>query len=104
MFGKEQLKVLRLRKEMLVLKSGMDRVRLASDLHRVRSPEFWLVEAGNMARRHPVLTAALGGGAGLIAMRTLRRPVATSGWLERLGALGSTALSLWKLIADRKRE
>ena len=67
MFGEAELGALRLRKELLVLKTDIDRLRLASDLQRMGSPEFWLVEAGNVARRHPVLTAALGSGAGLAA-------------------------------------
>ena len=104
MFGKAELEVLRLRKELLVLKSDMDRLRLASAFRRVGSPEHWLAEAASAAARHPVLTAALGSGAGLIAMQALRRPSATVGWLGRLGTLGSTVLSLWKLFADKKRE
>ena len=104
MFGEAELETLRLRKELLVLKVDMDRLRLASDLQRLGSPEFWLVEAGKAVRRHPVLTATLGGGVGLLAVQTLRRPGAAVGWLGRLGALSSTALSLWKLFADKKRE
>ena len=104
MFGKAELETLRLRKELLVLKTDVDRLRLASDLQRVGTPDYWLAEAGNLARRHPVLTAALGGGAGLMAMQALRRPGSAVGWLGRLGSLGSAALSLWKLFADRKAE
>jgi hypothetical protein len=54
-------------------------------------------------RRHPVLTAVLGGGVGFLAIQVLRRPAAATGWLGRLGALSSTVLSVWKLFADRKR-
>ena len=104
MFGEAELETLRLRKELLVLKTVTDRLRLASELQRVRSPEFWLVEAGKAARRHPVLTATLGGGLGLLAMQTLRRPGTAVGWLGRLGTLSSAALSLWKLFVDKKRE
>jgi hypothetical protein len=93
-----------LRKELLVLKTDTDRLLLASEWQRVGSPEFWLVEAGRVARRHPVLTAALGGGAGLLAIQTLRRPGTAVGWLGRLGTLSSAALSVWKLVMDKKRE
>lgn len=104
MFGEAELGTLRMRKELLVLKTDIDRLRLASDLQRMGSPEFWLVEAGNVARRHPVLTAALGGGAGLVAIQALRRPGTAVGWLGRLGTLSSAALSLWKLFVDKKGE
>lgn len=104
MFGEAELETLRLRKELLVLKSDMDRLLLASELQRLRSPEHWLVQAGNTARRHPVLTAALGGAVGLLTIQTLRRSGGPVGWLGRLGTFSSMALSLWRLFAARKRE
>lgn len=103
MFGEAGLETLRLRKELLVLKSDTNRLLLASELQRVGSPEFWLVEAGKVARRHPVLTAALGGGVGLLAIQTLRRPGAALGWLRQLGTLSSAALPLWKLFKSSVR-
>jgi len=103
MFGKAQLETLRLRRELLVLKSDMDRVLLVSELRRLRSPEYWLVETGKAVRRHPVLTGLLGGGVGLLAIQTFRRPGGVTGWLARLGTLTSTVLSLWKLYESRKR-
>jgi len=103
MFGRAELDSLRLRKELLVLKSDMDRLRLVAELRRLRSPEYWLVEAGNTVRRHPLLATALGGGVGLLVVQSLRRPVAATGWLASLGTLGSTALSLWRLFTPTKR-
>lgn len=104
MFGKAELEALRLRKELLVLRSDMDRVRLVSELRRLQSAEYWLAETARIARRHPVVTALLGGGAGLLAVQSLRRPVGVTGWLGRLGSLGSVALSLWKLYESRQRK
>jgi hypothetical protein len=104
MFGQTELETLRLRKELLVLRGDMDRLLLVTELQRAGSAGHWLVEAGKAARRHPLLAAVLGGGVGLLAIRVLRQPGAAVGWLARLGTLGSTALSLWKLFADRKRE
>ena len=104
MFGEAELETLRLRKELLVLKSDMDRLLLTSELQRLRSPEHWLVQAGNAARRHPVLTAVLGGGVGLFAIQTLRRQGGAVGWLGRIGTFASTAVSIWQLFAARKRE
>jgi len=103
MFGKAEIEALRLRKQLLVLKSDMDRLLVVSELRRLRSPEYWLVETGKAVRRHPVLTALLSGGVGLLAIQTFRRPGGVSGWLARLGTLGSTVLSLWKLYEARKR-
>lgn len=103
MSGQAELETLRLQKELLVLKSDTDRLLLASELQRAGSTEYWLVEVGNAVRRHPLLTATFGGGVGLLAIQTVRRAGAAVGWLGRLGALGSAALSVWKLIAALKR-
>jgi len=103
MFAKAEVEALRLRRQLLVLKSDADRLLLASELRRIGSAEFWLVKAGNAATRHPVLTAALGGGVGLLVMRTLTRPGSAARWLGRLGTLTSVALSLWKLVGAGKR-
>jgi hypothetical protein len=103
MSGQAELETLRLQKELLVLKSDTDRLLLASELQRVVSAEYWLVEAGKAVRCHPLLTAAFGGGVGLLAIQTVRRTAGAVGWLGRLGALGSVALSVWKLLAARKR-
>jgi hypothetical protein len=106
MSGQTELAALRVHKELLVLKSDTDRLLLVSELQRVGSAEYWLVEAGKAVRRHPLLTAAFGGGVGLLAIQTVRRPSGVVGWLGRLGrlgALGSAALSVWKLIPARKR-
>lgn len=103
MLGEAGLESLRLRKELLVLKSDTDRLRLASDLRRLGAPEFWLDEASKTARRHPLLTAALGGGVGLLAIQTLRRPGTATGWLRQLVTLGSAALPLWKMFKASRR-
>lgn len=100
--GKAELDALRLRKQMLTLKSDTHRLLLASELQRVGSAEYWLAEAGKGVRRHPWVTAALGG-VGLVAIRSLRRPTAAVGWLGRLVTLSSAAVSLWKLIRAKKR-
>lgn len=104
MFGEAELRTLRLRKELLVLRSDMDRLLLASELRRLRAPEHWLIEAGNVARRHPVLTAALGGAVGLLTIQTFRRSGGPVGWLGRLGTFSSMAVSLWRLFAASKRD
>jgi hypothetical protein len=89
---------------MLILKSDTNRLLLATEFQRVGSGEYWLAEAGKAACRHPLVTAALGGGVGLLAIRSLRRPTAAVGWLGRLATLSSAAVSLWKLIEAKKRD
>ena len=98
MFQTAELEQLRLRKELLVLKCDAHRMLLTAEWRRLRSPQSWWSEAGRSARKHPLLTAALGVGAGLIAIKVLRRPGAIIGWLGRLGGAGSTFWSLWKLF------
>ena len=90
MFGNEELEKLRLRKELLVLECDTRRLLLLSEWQRLRSPEFWLDEAGQAARRHPWLTTAMGVGAGVAALQALRRPRRLLGWLGRLGGVIST--------------
>lgn len=85
MFGNEELEKLRLRKELLTLECDARRLLLILELRRLRSPALWFDEAGQAARRHPWLTAALGVGAGLVAVQALRRPRRVLRWLGRLG-------------------
>lgn len=101
MFRQAELERLRLQKELLVLRSDANRLLLAAQWQQVRSPQRWLEEAGQAARRHPLWTAALGLGAGILAVKALRRPTAAAGWLSRVGQLASAALALRKLF-DRK--
>ena len=93
MFGNEELEKLRLRKELLVLECDTRRLLLLSEWQRLRSPEFWLDEAGQAARRHPWLTTAMGVGAGVVGLQALRRPRRLLGWLGRLGVVISTLRS-----------
>ena len=58
MFQKAELERLQQQKELLLLQSDVHRLLLATDWQRLRSPANWLNEAGNVARRHPVWTAA----------------------------------------------
>jgi len=98
MFGKAELERLRLQKELLVLQSDVHRLVLATELQRLRSTEFWQSEAKHAVRARPLLTIALGAGAGVLAIKALRHPGAVIGWLSRLGGAGSTLLSIWKLF------
>jgi len=98
MFLKAEFEHLRLRKDLLVLQCGTQRVLLAAEWQRVRSPELWWSEAGSSVRRHPMLMAVLGVGAGLLAVRFLRRPGAIIDLLGRLGGTSSTLWSVWKLF------
>jgi len=98
MFGNEELEKLRLRKELLVLECDARRLLLVSKWQRLQSPDYWLDEAGQAARRHPWLTAALGVGAGVVAFQALRRPGKVLGWLGRFGGALSTLHSVRKFL------
>lgn len=104
MFGKTELEHLRKQKDRLVLQSDANRLRLAAELRRLRSPEAWLNEAGNLARRHPVWTTALATAAGVLAVKALRKPGFVMGGIGGLGKLASTALAAWQLFRGKKTE
>jgi hypothetical protein len=104
MFQKAELTRLRAQKDLLLLESSLNRLKLAADWQRLRSPEYWAHEAGQTVRRHPVMTAVLGAAAGLFGIQALRRPrpAAAAGGLGRLGRIASLAFTVWKFVRDRK--
>jgi len=99
MFGSEELERLRLRKELLVLECDARRVLLISEWQRWRSPGFWFDEAGQVARRHPWLTAALGVGAGIAVIRVVRQPRRALRWLGGPVGVISTLQVIRKFFA-----
>ncbi len=101
MFAKTELERLRLQKELLVLQNEANRLVLAAEWQRLRSPEFWQGEASQAVRKHPMLTAALGLGVGVFAIKALRQPGVAMGWLGRLSGAGSTLLSVWNLLGRK---
>jgi hypothetical protein len=96
MFADEELEKLRLRKELLVLECDARRLLLIAQWQRLSSPEVWLNEAGQAAQRHPWMTAVLGAGAGVFAIRTLRRPFTVLRLVGRIGGAIATLRSIWK--------
>ena len=102
MFQKAELERLRMRKELLVLQNDAHRRLLAADWQRVRSPESWLHEAGNLVRRHPLWVTVLAAAAGVLVVKTMRAPGSILGGMGRLGKLAATAFSIWKLIRRTK--
>ena len=104
MVGKTELERLHLQKERLALQCDADRHMLAAEWQQLRSRDYWLAEAGKMARRHPLWTAALAAGAGVLVTQAVRKPRGTTGWLHRLVRMASTASSLWKLFDGEKPE
>jgi hypothetical protein len=102
MFQKAELERLRARKDLLVLQSDANRLLLAADCAQLRSPEIWMAEAGNLARRHPVWTAALTAAAGALAVQTAGRSGGISGGIGRLGKFIPLALTVWRLIWRKK--
>ena len=104
MFQKAELARLQARKELLVLESSANRLLLAAEWQRLRSPEHWRDEAGRLVRRHPMLTAALAAAGGLLAVRAVRKPSAVAGGIGRLGRMVSLAFSVWKLMRRQRAE
>ena len=98
MFGKTQLEKIRLHKELLVARSEADRLLLALEWQRLSSVAFWQRKAGQSIREHPLLTASLGVGAGVLFFKALRHPANMIKWLAKLGGTGSTVFSAWKLF------
>ena len=101
MFGQVELDRLQQHKQLLVLQSDANRLTLTADLQRLRSMEFWQNETSQAARRHPLLTAALAVGAGIMAVKVVRQPGALLGWLGGLGGVGSALLSAWKIFGPK---
>lgn len=98
MFAKAELERLRLQKQLLVLQNEANRLVLAVELQRLRSPEVWQNGASQVVRKHPLLTAALGLGVGVFAIKALRQPGVAMSWLGRSGGAGSMVLSVWNLM------
>ena len=101
MFAKAELERLRLQKDLLVLQNEANRLVLAAEWQRLQAPEFWQGEASRTIRKHPLLTAALGVGVGVFAIKALRQPGGALGWLGRLSGAGSTLLSVWNLLGRK---
>ncbi len=102
MFEKNELARLQAQKELLVLQSDVNRRLLAADWQQLRSPENWMQEAGHLARRHPLWTAALTAVAGVLAVQAVRKPGNVLDGMGRLGKLAAMALSVWKLFCREK--
>lgn len=98
MLGEDEIERLRIQKEMLVLQSNANRLLLAADYQRLRTPETWMNEAGSLMKRHPVLTALLTTATGALAVRAFQKPGNMLGGLGGLGKMAATAFSVWKLI------
>jgi len=92
---------LRQHKQLLVLQSEAHRLTLMADVQRLRSLEFWHSETSQAVRRHPLVTAALAVGAGILAIKTVRQPGSLLGLVGKLGGAGSALLSAWKMFGPK---
>jgi hypothetical protein len=98
MFGNAELERVRVQKQLLVLQSDVNRLRLAAEWQRLRSPEHWLGEGRGLARRHPVLATALATAAGALMVRVVRTSGALFGGIGRFGKYAPLVLTAWRLI------
>lgn len=101
MLAKNELARLQQQKDLLVLQCDARRLLLAAEWRKLRSPDRWLNEAGDLARRHPVWIAVLTAASGALAVRTLRRPGMILGGISQLGKLVPMALGAWKLLGRK---
>ncbi len=102
MVRKTELEHLRLQRELLALQCDANRLMLAVEWQQLQSRDYWLAEAGRMARRHPLKAAALAAATGLLITKTVQNPAVAGGWLGRLAKAASTALSVWRLFARKE--
>ncbi len=102
MFRKDELASLKLQKDLLVLQSEANRLLIMSDCQRLRSPENWLRGMQTQAQAHPWGAAALAAIAGLVAVRTARRPGSVWRGVGNLSKLAVKAYSLWRLFRRNK--
>ena len=101
MFGRGEIERLNQHKQLLILGSEANRLMVITDLHRLCSGDFWQSETSQAARRHPLLTAALTAGAGVLAFKVVRQPGVLLRWIGGMSGLGSALLSAWKLFSSR---
>lgn len=101
MLAKNELARVQQQKELLVLQCDARRLLLIAEGRKLRSPERWLTEAGDLALRHPVWTALLTAASGALAVRTLRNPGLILGGIGQLGKLTTLALSVWRLLGRK---
>lgn len=104
MLRKNEIARLRLQKDLLVLQSNANRLLLKADWQRLRSPEIWANETGNLARRHPIWTTLLTAAAGTLAAQAMRKSGGIASGLGRLGTFASVAMAGWKLFRRKKSE
>lgn len=101
MFGKTELERLQQRKEFLTACSDANRLMLQLEWQRFQSGAFWKREATRSLREHPLLSAALAAGAGVVAIKMLRHPGALLRWVGRFSGVGSTLISVWKMFGKK---
>jgi hypothetical protein len=99
MFHRAELERLRLEKELLTLQCDANRLVMIARWQDLSSREYWLQEATNAVRRHPVLVAGLAGASGLLLVQFFRRPGQIFSGFGQLMSLVPMALSIWKTIS-----
>jgi hypothetical protein len=104
MVGREELKLLELRKQALVAQSDLNRLLLREDLRRLRSASSWMGEATRASRGLSpllLLTAPL---AGFLVAKASHR---AGSWFSKVAGTASWVLPLyrlWKRVAVRRKD
>lgn len=99
MFGRQILDDLEARKRVLLLESGLNRLKLRSEWRQVRAATAWMSGPARACRLAGPWLLVLAPLAGFLAARTFRRPGSQPGALLRLVRWIGPLYSLWKSLA-----
>jgi hypothetical protein len=102
--GRRELEKLSLRKQALLVESGLNRVALQAEVRSLRSATSWVREAAGVSREFAPLLALLAPLAGFLAAKGARR---TGSWLGRIVTMTKLVgpiYGLWKRFAPGPKE
>jgi hypothetical protein len=104
MFGGRRIGELQLRKQLLVVESGLNRLALAGELRNLRAATGWVGKAAHTGRRLQPFLLLLAPLAGFLAVRKARQPGGLFSRLLDALKLVRPALAAWKNIAGWRHE
>ena len=96
MVGRAPLDPLQLRKQALILESGLNRLTLRAEVQNLRSATAWASDATQTCRTLAPWLLLLAPAAGFLAIRGLRRPESGIGRLAAVLKWVQPLYSLWR--------
>jgi hypothetical protein len=103
MFG-QQIAELELRKKVLLLESGQNRLRLRAELQQLRGSLSFVESIASVGGKLGPWGLALGAAAGLAGAAGLSGSFRSTGILGRVMELAPVALRLWRAFKTRKEQ